>query len=815
MKKVKFRWISIVSLLAALTLLLGLFFMLPGNKKALAENTYSPSTIFSAGTGGTVEASEKIGEEDDAKAFVQFTFTDGGKVHFSRDLALKWYTGRNEVNYFSMDFCFPEVKFKEFSITFESEEENVSKEKKTTNSIVFKKSDDFDSDNKLIVWVRDASYEEPEEGEEEEIPDSAKEVFANQDIHIEFDEPNREEPSGRFKLMVGNSEGALSEAGELTNIGGYYLEYHAASSTTPSIPITFKVNLADNAESGTKQLVHMKSMNKQSFTLNESNKVVDDASPVLVLNEKIYAFKLGQKYSLTTKGIDVCKGSISPTREYYMLKKSEGVPVRPNTETLEGDEKEKADPYNYSKLDTSTYFLPSEESEEQLEYVSIRFKLEDGDKANDTYVYLDWYADSSAVETMRCDYYVDEEEIVDGEGDETETKKITKKKSGDDQVEFDFIKVDRDKKGPKYLGLIANDVEKKNTYENEEEFQKAVKAYQADLDKAASYEESKTSAGTGAYIYLPSLRGLIGSDYADYRNLKFSVYYYRPSHSTGSTSASQTSLKYNALKLEVTERGPYKMRVVAQDASNNAMQYYLDGELVTVSSSNVWDIEGIPEFEFYIDYKGPTIEKVKEKSLGYRNDTYTFDEFEIVALAGYKKEYTLYRFDISKLKEGQGSPTYSDFVTNAEKYATENYKDCLVKINTFQNDVSEEDTAKWNRTDNDYYWNPDSSLSFIPQESGFYVLKLTVKDYVLPGKTATAYQVIEIRNPIDTIPAESQWLEENVVSVVLFAISGVLAIAVVVLFLIKPSEKKVEEIDLEKLKGKKKQKTEKKAKKEE
>ena len=126
------------------------------------------------------------------------------------------------------------------------------------------------------------------------------------------------------------------------------------------------------------------------------------------------------------------------------------------------------------------------------------------------------------------------------------------------------------------------------------------------------------------------------------------------------------------------------------------------------------------------------------------------------------------------------------------------------EISTFDKDVDEDDEAKWNRTDNDYYWDPDSALSFVPQEAGFYILTLNVEDSVLPGKTAEGIQVVEVRNPIDTIPSQSQWLEENVVSVVLFAISGVLAIIVVVLFLVKPSDKKVEEIDLEKLKGKKK-----------
>ena len=169
---------------------------------------------------------------------------------------------------------------------------------------------------------------------------------------------------------------------------------------------------------------------------------------------------------------------------------------------------------------------------------------------------------------------------------------------------------------------------------------------------------------------------------------------------------------------------------------------------------------------------------------------------------------------VSVEEDGEIPSSYSDFVKNSKKYIDlfkafdekqpDNDKKILREISTFDKDVDEDDEAKWNRTDNDYYWDPDSALSFVPQEAGFYILTLNVEDSVLPGKTAEGIQVVEVRNPIDTIPSQSQWLEENVVSVVLFAISGVLAIIVVVLFLVKPSDKKVEEIDLEKLKGKKK-----------
>ena len=63
---------------------------------------------------------------------------------------------------------------------------------------------------------------------------------------------------------------------------------------------------------------------------------------------------------------------------------------------------------------------------------------------------------------------------------------------------------------------------------------------------------------------------------------------------------------------------------------------------------------------------------------------------------------------------------------------------------------------------------------------------------------------IEVRNPVDIIPGVSQWLQNNVVSVVLFSISAVLAVIIIVLFVVKPSDKTVEEVDLEKLKGRRK-----------
>ena len=413
-----------------------------------------------------------------------------------------------------------------------------------------------------------------------------------------------------------------------------------------------------------------------------------------------------------------------------------------------------------------------------VEYVSIYFDLKDGRRADDgsnevsETVYLTWYAApaSDTVETLNgCDY----------------------------------IRVDRNEEGPAYTGLTATagDTEEDNGNVTDEgganTYGTAVQAYRTALEAAAE----NTSAGTGAYLYMPSLRGLIYSNFADYRNLQFTVCYYQETQADGDTASSESGLSYNELRIEVDEDGWYRIRIFATDASSNAMKYYNeDGELVDVTTSNVWDIENIPEFLVYIDYDGASIEDPGSQDYGYRDRTYTISDFDIIALAGYVEDYALYYFDSDYLAEGQTMPSYDDFVENAEQYFTDTYKASMIRINEYNSDVTEDD-ENWDDTDNSYNWNPSSSLSFVPQRSGIYVVELTVTDPNRPGTMETAYMAIEVRNPVDVIPGQSQWLQNNITSVVLFAISAVLAIAIVVLFVVKPSDKKVKEVDLEKLKG--------------
>lgn len=777
MNKVKVRFFTLISLIALLivTFALAVGSVLPGKfAQAVTAVDYDPGAVFAAGVGGTVGASE-AGEGD--SSYVEFSLSDGGKVHFRRDLALKWYSAAQEgeegdpdaatpgiARHFKLVFSFPSLDFETLTLEFSGDEENISKDGQAVNSIVFIKNDD----GSLTAVVKNASQQDMENNAEGLDSVTIPAASATGDITVELKDPTAESAvAGDYAVELTCGETVLSS--EFTNIGGNFMEYRSSAATSPNTPMTFTAELPEGAAEGATQKVLVKELNGQSFVLTEEGKVHDDTAPVLVLNEEVYAFTLGQRFSLSYEAIDVCDDTVSVTRSYYMAAQDDnGDYIAPDASA--------DDDYEYSTLTTSTYFMPVTNGE--VEHVSIYFNLDDGrtrsdDERTAERVYLTWYAAES----------IDQE------------KPIVETLNG-----CDYIRVDRNEEGPAYVGLTTNDVDQENVYSDETAFKNECEAYQRALDDAAA----ATSAGSGAYLYLPSLRGLIYSDYADYRNLQFTVFYYKESQSADESSSSASGLDYNDLRIEVDESGTYRIRIIASDASSNGMEYYnKDGELVTLSSENVWEIDEIPEFTVEIGYTGASIEDPGAQDYGYRDRTYSIEDFEVIALDGYIEDYTLYYFNSSLLGEGQTMPTYDACVENAEDYVTNTYKDSMVVINTYNSDVTEDD-ENWDDTDNAYKWDPDSSLSFVPQRSGIYFVELLVTDPNLSGMTARQYMAIEVRNPVDIIPGQSYWLENNITSVVLFSISAVLAVIIVILFVVKPSDKNVKEVDLEKLKGRKK-----------
>jgi len=750
MKKTNFRSMTITVLMIALALVLSFAVGLLNPVATASAVEYKPSEIFSSGSNSSVSAS------DDA-SYVQFEHSkDDASVYFRRDLALKWFNAEGE-NYFSLTLAFPEINFTTYSVNFESAEENISKEETAKNAIVFTNGADG-----VTASVKNAEQQEKE---------------AENGIKVDF--------SGDVVISLGASDGEVGEydvyvngekIGTFTNIGGNYIEYFSTATDTPRTPVTFK---ADKLSGTNAQKVLVKELNGQSFALNQNKEIEDNAAPVMVINEEVHALRLGSRFSLSYEAIDVCDTTVSVTRQYYMAAAND------KGEYLLPTDK------NYKTLTSSTTFVPTDDKgETEVQYVSIRFSLNDGRPSTDDtdeHVYLSWYAVDSAVQTL-----------------------------GTGENAHEYILVNREQGGPHYVGLEAQATveEGKPGGENvkvglddtdvdgDGDKSEALIDALADAFQAKVTEEAaKRSAGDGSYFYVPSLRGLIASEYTDYRNLTFNIYYYHQSMSVSDKASSASSLDYNELRFEIEQSGTYVFRVMATANSNN-MQYYMDGRLVDVNSSNIWEIDEIPEFRFTVRYDGAVIEAAEEQKLGYRGQEYKVSDFEIVAVSGYEEEYKLFVLDESKIPENLRNYSYSELVGDAEHYFGKDgvFKEYLKEIRAFNSSVEEDDTAAWDRTDNDYHWNPDSRR-FTPVAAGYYVVQLTVKDAIIPNHNAVGFQVIDARNPIDTLPDATYWLENNVVAVVLFSISGVLLIVVIILFVTSPSKKKVDEVDLEKLKG--------------
>ena len=353
MTKTKLRTITIAALSFLLVLLLSLAAGMVMPRASASAEEYTPTNIFSVGTNTTMSPTEEDGTE-----YIAFEHSgNGAAAHYRHDLALKWFSSEEGASYFSLTIAFPEIAFSEYTISFESAEENVSEDEIAENALVFANGEEGTS-----FYVVNAQGEKGEE------------VAAGLtgDLEITFDEEDC--TSGEFSVYVNGTK-----AGTFTNIGGYYMEYLSSASDTPRTPISFECTTL----SGESQKVLVKQLNGQSFALNEEGNVVDDTAPVLVVNSEVYPFRLGQKFDLDYEAIDVCDNTVTVSREYYMARFTEDGNYRIPTDD------------DYDTLTTSTWFMPSGDSEEEVQYVSIRFMLDDGRDGADeeeTPVYLVWYA---------------------------------------------------------------------------------------------------------------------------------------------------------------------------------------------------------------------------------------------------------------------------------------------------------------------------------------------------------------------------------------------------------------------------------------
>lgn len=703
MKKYKHRLLTLLSVLAIGAGAVSVASATNSLHADAEETSYSVSSVLTAADSASV-ASDTYKD----KSYAVMTFRNGSSVSYKQDLAYKWFTDKG-VNYFSAEIALSSTSFKTFTVKFESAENSKSKDGKMVNEIVFA------SNNGGVTVSANGGDQIAVD-----VSSSVKISFAN-DVNS---------ASGEYDVLV---NGAY--VGCFENIGGYFAEYSATTIT----PITFSAILDDTNVDASFN-VFLLNLNGQSFSVNSDGKIVDDATPVLVVNQDIKSFNLGSAFSLSFECIDVLDTTVSRTMEYYQYEEGKSA--------------------EYKTLTTATYFFETGTSDKyNKEFVSIKFTLNDDDTSHSTVYDLSWYADKNDVN------------VFDGVG---------------------YIPVTIDTNGPSYT-CVVNDTDKKESTLDENS-----EAYLSYIETVKEVSEG-INAGSGNYFYLPSLEDLVEDDETTYSGLSFDIYYKTQS---SSTSNSNTDKAYDDLEIEVSTAGIYSFRVVVSDASGNPMKVYYNGRWVAVTSSNVWDIDAVPEFTFTVYNRGVSIGKSENESIGFVNQSYSFTDFEITALSGYSSVYSLYYFDgaYSKL-------SYEELIEMAneeaglDKYLTLTDGMHLRKIEVFDSSIDEdEDEAKWDKSDNAYYWY-GSGDSFKPQEQGFYVLRVEVVDSELWGDKVVAYKIVEVESEQDVMPGETYWLRDNYITVIFAGIAVLALIGIVIILVIKPKDENIEDIEVTEIGG--------------
>ncbi len=757
---------------------------------------YNITSVFSKSSNATI-ASKNVND----KETIAFTLGNDENIRLKRDLAFAWYEGKNDAKYFNMKFVFDNLDFESVTFTVETDTSEANEDDKAVNAVEF-------SVESGKVYATVINGEARGDKKETSIVAGSDVVLALGKTEMtKFDE---------FEVLVNDEN-----VGTFTKVGANYAEY----GTNDPLEISAK------AEEEKTAVILLKEINGQSFeNVTKSDdetptySVTDTAAPVLVLNDELDAFQYGTQYALTSyKKIDVLQSSsLTETIKYYQWNPADSEATyisMPSSKPYLMDSvyytNAAGDKLSKSKTDECT-IATSVYLEEGAEYISVQYTLSDDSNTEGKTYDLAWYVDAEDIAT---------------------------KKLG--EAETDYVKILSKTSGATYTIISTEN----GTNEKTANYDEVVDAYQKRLDTAAKGAKE----GDSEKVTIPDVAALIEDEDDSYRALKFTICYKTPA-ADGTKSSS--SLSYNSLSISTTKAGAYEFKIFANDKTGNTMKYYLDGELVSVSTSNIWDIEEIPTFYFEVEdaviqVKDTESDRKAEKTL---DQTYTLSSVSIIGAENSVSEYGLYRFDskaykgetildskftgikyetirqaavekIDQVGEGKMYASYFDLYltiyaeqlakavdSDATQADIDHLKSCFKEVKPYNANITEDD-AEWEEY-NKYNWNA-TSKSFTTAEEGEYLLLVDVSEKDNPMQRAVGYKLVFVNSKADVIKGTSQfatWVKNNIVSVILFGVAGLLLIAIIVLLFIKPSDETLEDVEAkaEKKKAKKakKEKTE-------
>lgn len=696
----------------------------------------------------------EISEQQEGDSYyTSFVFADGdSRITYRKNLAYHWFgsvkddegnpTDEGAEGYLSTEIGFDELTFETFTIEFQSQQYTQTEDGVTNNYVTFI----ADGGDVYVKIGEPLAEDATERADEIETIVSESVALSPDRLTISFSDY----ASGVYQVSV--TDGSATAEGEFANVGGSYANYVSSNSETSVIPLTYSAQFADGASAPATMVLY--SFNGQSFELfgDEGERLInDDTPPVICLTESVTTVEYGRSISANYAVIDMLATSPRATLNYYVL----------TNEQLEaGDLNATGDESNFVSVSSGSAspvirgndsYVPDAEEGENFKtecLVKFYYSVQDSTASggNTDNVFIDWYVPAEYKYTVTA-----------GDGEE-----------------YDFIRATDDGEGATYVTPASGE------------------SYQQLVDEALAGQEA--SAGTDKYFYLPSFENFISDNVTLYNDLEFSIYY------ISSQSGSATSLASNELSIELSADGLYRFAIYATDSAGNDM-YYIDeeGEKVTFTGSDLEAlledpansdlVDYVPVYQFTVNYGGLTVTDPEGQEIGYVGTEYSAGDFEISGLSSnYTTSYTLYIFDRLAYTRDNGPISYAQFIG----MVSELFNDPETRAAYFQT-ITPADEVENTDPDyelyTDYAWDPDN-LSFVPQEdNSFYVIRMSAKDNIYNTGEIESFMAISVSAAADHLAGEDDWLENNLVSIILLCVAGVALIGIVLLIVIKPKEK--------------------------
>lgn len=272
-------------------------------------------------------------------------------------------------------------------------------------------------------------------------------------------------------------------------------------------------------------------------------------------------------------------------------------------------------------------------------------------------------------------------------------------------------------------------------------------------------DDKTTSIGIGTEYEIPSMKDLVFDDVTPYEDLTTSV-----SYATRTTRSTATSMKF-----KVSDIGEYEFLVMFGDGKNTMKAedfYVVDEDDENKIEDRTYPYEKYI-FDFVIVDDADIIVKEAVQGAGFLGIKYTASKF-IVEADGKTLKYELYYNPNKDVKDAKADGWVA--IPQASSVTDTNYN---------ENGFGYDEVKKINY---------NGKLEFVPTRIGSYMIKCTAYSTTSP-RNASANTFISVNSKPTVVKVPSDWLENNVWSVVFLGVGSLCLIGIIVLLCIKPKEK--------------------------